>query len=357
MTHEKRLAIVGGTAFLGRELAPVPDSVVIIEGRAIVAAGGAQEIAVPHDATVLDAHGGAVIPGFIDAHVHIGFADPGDVLRAGVTTVRDLAWPTERIYPLAKRSTEPGFDGPLILAAGPMLTVEGGYPLTAGWAPPGTGRAIHSVDDATRAVAQLWSEGVSVIKVALNPPAGKVLGQELLHAICNEAHEHELRVTGHIHGLTELHKALDAGVDELAHMLMSPERIPQETIDRLVEAEVRIVPTLSIFPDGEAELAIDNLSHFIARGGSVVYGTDLGNEGPQPGIDASEVARMEAAGMSVADIVWSATVDAARWLGLERKGHITPGMDADLVCLERMPEQAIDLTRVAKVVREGRVAV
>ena len=64
------------------------------------------------------------------------------MLAGGVTAVRDLAWPVERIFSLADASEMPSFDGPLIKAAGPMLTGPGGYPTQDSWAPPGTGREI-----------------------------------------------------------------------------------------------------------------------------------------------------------------------------------------------------------------------
>lgn len=357
MNHEETLAIVGSTAFLGRQLDPVANAVILVRGREISASGPAEKVPIPDGARVVDASGGAVIPGFIDAHVHIGLADPSEVLRRGVTTVRDLAWPLDRISELARRSKDRDFDGPLILTAGPMLTVEGGYPITARWAPAGTGLAIRSLEDAAEAVARLVDEGVSIIKVALNPPAGNVLDADLLARVCDEAHTHERLVTAHIYGLGELDKALDAGIDELAHMLMSPETLPEDTIMRLVENHIRVVPTLAVFPRDQVEIAIDNVARFVARGGNVVYGTDLGNDGPQPGIDALEVTRMSAAGIPVLDIVRSATVDAAWWLDLEHKGFLEPGMDADIVCLDRVPKTAADLTRVSHVVREGRVAV
>jgi len=356
MSNHTTLALTGGTAYLGRDLCPVTDAVVVTHGRRIAAAGPATEVTIPPDARVIDVGNGTLVPGFIDAHVHIALADPGEVLRRGVTTVRDLAWPPEQIFALARRSREPDFDGPLVVAAGPMLTVAGGYPITAAWAPEGTGRAVASEDDASAAVAGLARSGASVIKVALNPPAGNVLDAAVLRTICDSSHEHGLRVTAHIHGLDELHKALDAGVDELAHMLMSPEILPDETIARLVGSDVCIVPTLSIFPPGPTEIATQNLSRFVARGGRVVYGTDLGNEGPGPGIDLLEVTRMEAAGIAVPDIVRAATVDAASWLGLTSKGALAPGMDADIVAIEGAVTQAADLARVAHVVREGRVA-
>src|SRR4029453_19391306 len=82
---------------------------------------------------------GFLMPGAADRHVHIGLADPGAVLLGGGTAVRDLAWPPAVIFPLAGGSELPTFNGPLIRAAGPMITAPGGYPTAERWAPPGTG--------------------------------------------------------------------------------------------------------------------------------------------------------------------------------------------------------------------------
>ena len=355
MTQQRTLAVTAGTALLGPELAPIPEAVVVVQGRKIVAAGPKEEITVPTDADVVEVQNGTIVPGFIDSHVHIGFADPAEVLRRGVTTVRDLAWPRELIYPLARASRAPGFDGPMILTAGPMLTVEGGYPITAAWAPKGTGLPVSSPDDARRAVAELVAEGVDVVKIALNPPAGNVLDRPTVAAIADEAHAAGLRVTAHIYGVAELDKALDAGVDELAHMLLSADRLADETIARMIEGNIAVVPTLSIFPLRGLDVAVGNVRRFFDGGGRVLYGTDLGNAGPRPGIDPLEVDRMERAGLSAVDIVRSATVAAAEWAGLVDKGVLVPGRDADIVCLEGAVQNASDLTRVTRVIREGRL--
>ena len=84
------------------------------------------------------------MPAVADRHVHIELSDPAAVLAGGVTAVRDLAWPPERIFALADASEMPSFDGPLIKAAGPMLTAPGGYPTQDSWAPAGTGRELTS---------------------------------------------------------------------------------------------------------------------------------------------------------------------------------------------------------------------
>src|SRR5690349_11403535 len=104
-------SIYGGSALIGEELERADDVTLSIDGELIAAidADGSDD--------AIDARGLTLIPGFIDAHVHIGFHSPASVLAGGVTTVRDLAWPPEIIFPLAESSAAAGFDGPRILAA------------------------------------------------------------------------------------------------------------------------------------------------------------------------------------------------------------------------------------------------
>ncbi|HWC14158.1 MAG TPA: amidohydrolase family protein [Actinomycetota bacterium] len=349
-------AIVGATAVVGADLDRVADAAVVLEGETISAAGDASDVEVADAAEVFDGRGLTLVPGFIDTHVHIGFYRPSDLLAGGVTTVRDLGSPEAEIFPLASRSRRDGFDGPRVLAAGPILTAPGGYPTRAAWAPPGTGREVADATQARSAVVDLAAAGAVVVKVALNPPVGPTLDLATLTAIVDEAHEHGLTVTAHVHDLAELDKALRAGIDELAHMLLSNEPLPDGTIERMVDASVTVVPTLAIFSGEPLATAVANLSAFLAAGGRVVYGTDLGNEGPRPGIDPLEVTAMARAGMSCLEIVRSATVDAARHLGLETTGAIEAGHDADVVLVEGDPlNVAADLTRVRAVWRRGRL--
>ena len=74
-----------------------------------------------------DYNDGFVMPAVADRHVHIELSDPAAVLRGGVTAVRDLAWPPERIFPLADASEMPSYNGPLIRAAGPMNVPSGSF--------------------------------------------------------------------------------------------------------------------------------------------------------------------------------------------------------------------------------------
>lgn len=351
------IALTGATALVGEDLEVQDDVTVVVTDGRIAAIGPAAGEAAPEDAEAVDASGLLVIPGFIDAHVHIGFADPADVLAGGVTTARDLGWPRDEIRRLIQRSRATDYVGPRLLWVGQMLTAPGGYPTQAAWAPDGTGLEVATPDAARAAVEELSKAGVDGIKVALNPEVGPTIDHWTLRALVDAAHALRLRVSAHIYGLDELKKALDAGVDELAHMLMSPERIPRSVIDRMVAAGTTIVPTLSVFFGTARDIAIDNLSRFLDAGGNVVYGTDLGNEGPQPGIDEREVAGMADAGLSTVDIVATATTEAADWLALEDRGCLAEGRVADIVAV---PESALGdaslLTDVRLVFKEGRRA-
>ena len=339
---------------MGDELTLISDAAIAVEGGTIVEIAPAPQIA--PSGREIDCTGLTLVPGFIDAHVHIGFAEPLDVLRGGVTTVRDLGWPLAEIRPLVNASAAPDFAGPQIVAAGQMLTAPGGYPTSAGWAPPGTGLEVEGPHAAGKAVEAQVGAGATIIKVALNPPVGPTLSAETLRAIVDAAHDRGLKVTGHVYGSEELNKALDAGMDELAHMLMSPERIHDRAIERMVVQGMTVVPTLSIRSGFDRRKAIGNLHRFRDAGGKVVYGTDLGNAGPRPGIDRREVKAMAAAGMTATDIVRSATVDAAAWLGLNDRGTLTTGARADIVGLRGTIEDPSALTKVGLVVRQGFVA-
>ncbi|CAN5658980.1 amidohydrolase family protein [soil metagenome] len=347
--------INGGRALVGPSLEPVDDATIVIESGFITAAGTHSDIETPSGAAHVDATGFTLIPGFIDSHVHIGFAEPFEVLRGGVTTVRDLAWPPAEIWPMTAESTNASYRGPEIVAAGQMLTVPGGYPLRAAWAPENTGRAVRSAAEAREAVDDQAESGACVIKVALNSSAGPTLDAATLEAIVEAAHARGLRVTGHVHALGDLQAALDAGLDELAHMLMSPESIPAATLKQMVDRSMAVVPTLACFFDGNQAIAVTNLRAFLDAGGRFVYGTDLGNEGPRPGIDPREVDALARAGLSATEIVESATTRAAGYLGLTDRGALEPGLFADVAAVLWAPGgEPMELTQVGMVWRRGR---
>jgi len=291
---------------------------------------------------------GFLMPAAADRHVHIGLADPGAVLLGGVTAVRDLAWPPDVIFPLADASELPAFNGPLIRAAGPMLTAPGGYPTNDRWAPPGTGLEIRGAEEGAKAVVALADRGAAVIKVSLNAEAGPTPTDGELAAIVQSARERGLPVTAHVQGKGQAERAVGAGVNEFAHCPWS-ERLSEAVLEAAAKA-VRIVSTLDIWSYGKvtAELrtAADNMARFRAAGGTVVYGTDLGNGAIPPGIDVREVLLLrETVGMTPDEILEALVA-----------GPLEPGAPADLIALARDPRE--DLTALGDlklVTRAGRV--
>jgi imidazolonepropionase-like amidohydrolase len=291
---------------------------------------------------------GFLMPAVVDRHVHIGLSDPGAVLLGGVAAVRDLAWPAEEIFGLSDASELPSFNGPLIRAAGPMLTARGGYPTAATWAPAGTGLEVEGPERAGAAVADLASRGATAIKVSLNAEAGPTPSDGELLAIVEAAHERGLAVTAHAQGAGQAERAVGAGVDELAHAPWS-ERLPDPLLEAAAGNGMRIVSTLDILSRGEItpelRVACDNVVRFRATGGRVVYGTDLGNGDVPPGIHVREALLLhEAVRMAPEEVLEAMTAS-----------RLEPGAPADLVALADSPLERVEaLGDLRLVVRAGR---
>jgi imidazolonepropionase-like amidohydrolase len=291
---------------------------------------------------------GFLMPAPADRHVHIGMSNAAAVLQGGVTAVRDLAWPPDQIFPLADASEGPSFNGPLIRAAGPMLTARGGYPTRATWAPPGTGKEVVGSDQAAAAVAELARRGAAHIKVSLNAEAGPTPSDAELAAICSAAAEHRLPVTAHAQGAGQAERALGAGIGELAHCPWT-ERLSDPVVETMARAGMRVVSTLDIHSYGqvtpELRTALDNLRRFYSAGGAVLYGTDLGNGAIPPGIDLREVLLLAEAGLSN-----EAVLRAITRAPLERGGP------ADVIALTGSPFEDLEVFEdVLFVMRGGRV--
>jgi len=317
---------------------------VVIDRDTIVYAGEPRG-APPSEVTVL--LDGVLMPAVADRHVHMGLADPGAVLLGGVTAVRDLAWPPEEIFPLADASEGPSFNGPLVRAAGPMITAPAGYPTRSSWAPRGTGLEVRGVDEAAAAVAGLADRGAAHIKVSLNSEAGPTPTDDELVAIVGTAHRHDLLVTAHVQGRGQAERALGAGIDEVAHTPWT-ERIPDPVIEGMARS-MRMVSTLDIHSYGDENpqirTAIDNLSRFARAGGKVMYGTDLGNGPIPPGIDVREV-----------NLLFQSGLDPEAVVGTMMRSPLEPGAPADLIGVARSPFEDLDaMGELRLVMRAGRI--
>jgi imidazolonepropionase-like amidohydrolase len=337
-----RLSVRAPLAWLGPGRL-VPDARVVCDGGLIAAAGSAVEV--PREEEEIDIDG-FLMPAGADRHVHIELSDPVAVLRGGITAVRDLAWPADRIFNLADASEQVTFNGPLIRAAGPMLTSHGGYPTRSSWAPLGTGRVVSGPEDAATAVSDLAAAGATAIKISLNIEAGPTPSDTELMAICDAAGLAGIPVTAHAQGAGQVERALGAGVDELAH---TPWTHLSDDVIETAAKRMRWISTLDILSFGrdtpEIRAALDNLRRFHAADGSIGYGTDLGNGPVPPGIHTRELLWMRDAGLSSDDIL-AALV----------RSPLVRDTPADLIALGSNPlEELTAFDDIRLVVRSGRV--
>ncbi|BBH63945.1 hypothetical protein ACTI_06300 [Actinoplanes sp. OR16] len=242
---------------------------------------------------------GTLLPGLVDAHVHSALVDLAAVRAGGIAAVWDLGGVPSALQDLAARAAQPDAQLPRIRYAGPFLIAPGGYPSDRSWAPAGSWREVTSPADAGTAVAEAWSAGASLIKVTAHA-GGPMLPQNTLKALVAAATASGLEVVMHAEGPGTVAAALAAGVGMLAHTPWT-ERV-DDTLLRACAGRMRWISTLDIHGWGDhdpaREIAVANLRGFLSYGGSVRYGTDLGN-GPLPtGINPREIAALIEAGLT-----------------------------------------------------------
>ncbi|REC99990.1 hypothetical protein DEU35_0970 [Microbacterium sp. AG157] len=244
----------------------------------------------------LTAEAGSALPAFVDHHVHLHLIDSGSLARRGIAAVVDLGGD-----PAALARRPEGL--PRIAFAGAFLTVPGGYPDGRSWAPRSVVRFVTDAsrhpgvhDGARTAVDEQADAGAKVIKVALHADAGPVLTDEALAAVVASATERGLPVVAHAQGPGQVDRAIAAGVSVLAHTPFDAP-VSRRTLARAVAAGQAWISTLDIHRGADRERAIANLRAFAARGGRVLYGTDLGNGSLPVGVNRRELLALTAAGV------------------------------------------------------------
>jgi imidazolonepropionase-like amidohydrolase len=316
---------------------------------------------------VIDAQGRTILPGFINAHVHQGYHE-GNLeawAQGGVTTVRDLGNGNPRQELFSFRDAlrdQPQYAR--LVAAGPAVTVPGGYPMVP-WGVPGL--TVNSANDAREKVEQLLNDGADVIKIMLE--SGKTFGRVIpvlspreASAIVQVAHGRGIPVSAHAMDASDLERALDAGVDDVAHMIWDP--LPDELVARMVENDVFWVPTLELYhyvtrdaQNGWDQKTIGNLRRFVAGGGKVALGTDFAGYGAEfeLGMPLLEIESMQEAGMTPMQIIVAATKNAAHVCNLGSEiGTLEAGKKADILVVDGDPLTDIRaLARTTLVLRDG----
>lgn len=229
-----------------------------------------------------------VLPGVVDHHVHLGLVDHTLLAGGPVVEVHDLGWVPEEI--LALRAAPPA--GVVVRVAGPFHTAPGGYPSGRPWAPAGAVRPVAHPADARSAVEAAVEAAYDLVKVALHASM-PLLTDEVLQALVEAAHDAGLRVGVHAEGPGQAERAIDAGADVLVHAPWEP--LSDAVLER--GRAMTWISTLAIHGPAERAVAIDNIRRFRAVGGTLRYGTDMGN-GPTPvGLNEAEVLALGQAGL------------------------------------------------------------
>ena len=359
--------------------------------------------------SVVDLGDRLVLPGLIDCHTHLTGEYTADIrlrrveetdadsairgvvyarrtLEAGFTTVRNVGSSGDAAFALRDAIRAGLVAGPRILVAGESISPTGGHSdSTLGYredlfAMP---ESMQGIADGTaacrRAVRAQVKRGADVIKLTatggvLSATAAGTEQQffdDELEAIVQTAHLLGRKVAAHAHGTRGINAALRAGVDSIEHGTF----LDDESISLFKKTGAALVPTIlagktvtewarieGYFPPPVAQKArrvgpeIQDAFARAYRGGvTIAFGTDSGVS--HHGENAREFAYMVEAGMSEADAIISATINAARLLGLDDSvGTIEVGKAADLIATAGNPLLDIsELERVVFVMRGGKV--
>lgn len=252
---------------------------VVVDSNGVVGGlGPADTVEIPFGCLEID--GAWIGPGIVDAHVHLAFGDATQMPLHGVVAVRDLGAP-----PLDAMRWRSETGSVRVEVAGPLLTAPGGYP-SRSWGSNGFAAFVDEPEQATRLVSGLVAQ-VDVVKLALEPSGGSVPDPATCAAIVRAAHAGDREVTCHALTVAMVERALDAGVDELAHTPIEP--LPDEVVQRVASGGVRVLSTLHTFAaSGSGTTAITNARALVDAGVQLRYGTDLGNTGTAVGTDLTE---------------------------------------------------------------------
>lgn len=275
------LAIVGGYLIDGHEGPPLHHSLVLVDGKEIVAVGTVEGLKVPPGAKVIDARGYTVLPGLIDAHVHTDHLGHGDyvvwhqryssanknydqiheiavrqLLMAGVTTAVDLAGD-----PGVKVRIRDEIDRGAVI--GPRMIMSCGWI----WNVPDAQVAsyyrrfdngylnVHTPEEARAAVQKIIAAGADIIKL------NNGLTGEQVKVIAEEAHRRRLKVTGHVGGDEDLLARIRNGQDAIEHYRVNadnPEVVRELLARRTVLVPTAITPSVATLAMTEVPGWIDN---------------------------------------------------------------------------------------------------
>ena len=379
------------------------DGKTVVEGGAVLVRDGTIERVGPADALRAAApgeeavtySGATLMPGMIDLHNHIGYFDGqpnrqdfirypalqaifavrrmADTLKAGVTTIRDVA-SAGYIGVALRKAAQAGYvEAPRIFTSGMGLCITGGHGSTM------TGACVE-VDgpwEVRRAVRRNLKEGADCIKLLTSEGyRGEEMNQEEISAAVEEAHRFGARVAAHAGYGPSIQMCIDAGCDTIEHGT----HLTREQCLQMKANGQTWVPTIYVFAYSREQLDgggyVDeavrgnieylrqacacyekNFKALYDTGVRVACGTDTDCcDHPQAAPVAAECAWMVRLGLTPLQAIQCATQNGAEALGLGgRLGLLQEGYVADIIAVPGRPFQDISaLEHVEAVYQSGR---
>ncbi|MGM8212254.1 amidohydrolase family protein [Virgibacillus sp. W0430] len=363
----------------------IKDSYIVIEGDTITAIGQGTVETESGD-KIIDAKGKYVMPGLIDAHVHLvwdGSPDPMpviehlendavtlraykhalDYLKLGITTVRDVGSPDRTVLHVRDAINSQLLKGPTIVSAGTSISITGGHVYSLG-------READGVDGVRTAARTVLKEGADLLKLMATggiytegeDPGNTQLTFDEIAVAVEEANNKNKRVAAHADGLEGIMNCIKAGVTTIEHGIYAN----TEALQLMKEKGMYLVPTMAVMrrlstydqiPAFAQEKALevtgphmDMLKKAVELGVNIATGTDCGSAGTPPEYYFEELCIMEEAGMKPIDVIKSSTSIAAACLGIDDRGIIAEGKKADLLLLNENPCTDLRVLKDEKIV-------
>jgi len=383
------IALTGGTLIDGTGAAPVSDTTIIISGDTIKSVGPSARIEIPENARLIDLTGKWILPGFIDLHTHLALPMKdeqilthtdsiatlqalhlmGRLLRAGVTSVRNLGSSTEAMAAL-QTAAERGYTSSLrLFSSGALITTTGGH-----------GHASYDTDSTDtiaadgpwefrKAVRQMHRLGFGYIKISPTFTAEEV------EAAVDESRIQGMKITAHGGGVSDtepptmMRIAVEAGVDSVEH----PPKMSKGTLELMAKKGIHWIPTIAVYQRIDQDFGFPTV--LTGRGWTVAMCEDLFRQGKKLGLTMGlgtdytapwmdeypqpyfkEMNSFVALGFSPMETIVSATRNGCIILGKEDKlGTIEVGKWADLQVIGDNPLESFDVLGQPEIVMVGGV--
>lgn len=253
------IVIRNTTVIDGTGAAALENVDILLRGDRIVAVGG--EVNAGDDAEVIDGSGKFVIPGLIDAHVHLQFPivfqltaeekeivvshTPKAFLYNGVTTVLNVSSPNDWILEMREAQREGRLTAPRIYALGESFKPVDGWGSRHGG-------ALRNPDEARKMALGHVAAGVDGFKMIIEDGLGSQgthveIPDDMLQAIVDVSREHDVPMYSHAINLHEYHRAADIKSRAIIHGLEDPIPEGDTLLEKLVAYDIAVVPTVSLF--------------------------------------------------------------------------------------------------------------